>query len=523
MIDIDIKDKINNVVITKYGGSLRFLKPKLTIDLIGVEALKHIQSRIDKNLQSSHTLMLYCYLNDIYENPKCVCGLNVKFNTTTKEFMKYCSNKCRFDNQTETIKIRQQTNLTLYGSTNYLSSELGKAKIKKTNIAKYGVDNYAKTDEYKEKMIGNKDSDIVKHNKKVGMLKKSYNELISKFTHCKLLFTFNEYSGVKGYIQYSWNCNKCNADFVSSCDNGSSPICNHCKPTGSMHEIVCKQFIDKFKIDYKFRYRGLPSGKEIDIYVDDKKFGIELCGLFYHSTAGFNYAKPNHINKLTECEENGIKLFTVFDDEMYNLNKRRIVLNKIKNSLGEIKNKIYARKCKIIEIGAPTSEKFLNKYHIQGSIGSSYKYGLTYNNRLVAVMTFNKGRTATGHKSKDGHWELGRYCTIFNFSIVGGAGKLLQHFIRTVDPTLIYSYADRRWSNGNLYSKLGFDFIKNTTPNYWYTKTFKTREHRVKYQKHKLINMPSYKEELTEEEIMKLEKYYKIWDCGSKLYVWNKS
>jgi hypothetical protein len=138
-------------------------------------------------------------------------------------------------------------------------------------------------------------------------------------------------------------------------------------------------------------------------------------------------------------------------------------------------------------------------------------------------MTFNKGRTSTGHSPVEGEWELGRYCTIFNFNIVGGASKLLAHFIKNVNPNKIYSYADRRWSNGNMYNKIGFTFVKNTTPNYWYTKSFKTREHRVKYQKHKLVDFPSYDDALTEEEIMKLEKYFKIWDCGSKLYEWIKS
>jgi hypothetical protein len=133
-------------------------------------------------------------------------------------------------------------------------------------------------------------------------------------------------------------------------------------------------------------------------------------------------------------------------------------------------------------------------------------------------MTFNKERIATGNTSKEGRWELGRYCTLFNFSIVGGASRLLKHFINDHKPHSIVSYADRRWSNGNLYDTLGFTFIKNTIPNYWYTKTFKTREHRMHYQKHKLKNLMSYDASLTEEEIMKREKYFRIWDCGSKVY-----
>jgi hypothetical protein len=213
----------------------------------------------------------------------------------------------------------------------------------------------------------------------------------------------------------------------------------------------------------------------------------------------------------------------VYDDEMYNPIKKRIVFNKIKNTIINTKRKIYARKCNIVELSPEVCNKFMDKYHIQGAIGSTYKYGLLYRGRLVAVMTFNKGRTATGHTAKEDEWELGRYCTIFNFSIIGGASKLLAHFIKNVNPIKIYSYADRRWSRGDMYEKIGFTFIKNTDPNYWYTKTFKTREHRVKYQKHKLVDFLSYDKNLTESEIMEREKYFKTWDCGSKLYEWTKS
>jgi hypothetical protein len=522
MIDIDIKDKLLKISNEQYKGSLRFFKPKFTESIIGKESLDHIKKRIDIKLQKSHTLMLYCYLNDIYETPKCVCGCDTKFNTNTKEFMKYCSNKCRFENFSDVVEVRKKSNLAKYGTSNYLASDEGKKKIKDSNIRKYGVSNYTQTEEYKESVRGKKNSPESIQKTKEAHLKRSYTNLVKKFTHCSPLFTVDEFDGVRGYKQYPWSCNKCKSNFISSCDNGSSPICDFCEPTGSKHEVICKELLESLGVDYKYRYRKLPSGKEIDLFVPDKMFGIEMCGLYWHSTAGPSYAKPNHINKLNECEENGIKLFTIFDDEMYNPVKKRIVLNKIKNSVGQNKKKIHARKCKIIELNSDTCSRFLEKYHIQGAIGSTYKYGLTYKNRLVAVITFNKGRTSTGHKPVEGDWELGRYCTIFNFNVVGGASKLITHFIRNTNPNKIYSYADRRWSNGNMYEKIGFSFVKNTTPNYWYTKTFKTREHRVKYQKHKLVDFPSYDNYLTEEDIMKKEKYFKIWDCGSKLYIWNK-
>ena len=163
---------------------------------------------------------------------------------------------------------------------------------------------------------------------------------------------------------------------------------------------------------------------------------------------------------------------------------------------------------------------FFNKNHIQGDIFSKHNYGLYYKNRLVALMCFHDLRRVTGNDSKENNYELTRYCTLKNFKIIGGAGKLLSHFVKTHNPESILSYADRRWSDGRLYHNLGFDFMHNTRPNYFYIVN-KTRVNRFKYQKHKLvmdgfdINQTELKFQVldkgyvTEKEFKKLSKTYK--------------
>lgn len=133
-------------------------------------------------------------------------------------------------------------------------------------------------------------------------------------------------------------------------------------------------------------------------------------------------------------------------------------------------------------------------------------------------MTFNKGRMVTGNTQKEGVYELSRYCSISNFSVIGGPSKLLSYFIRNNHVHKIYSYCDKRWNNGKLYEKLGMSHIRDTQPNYSYTKDCKNRLHRSRFQKHKLKDFENYDDNLTEEEIMRLEKYHRIYDCGSKFY-----
>jgi hypothetical protein len=135
-------------------------------------------------------------------------------------------------------------------------------------------------------------------------------------------------------------------------------------------------------------------------------------------------------------------------------------------------------------------------------------------------MTFCKLRQALGHKAKAGHFELSRFCTISNFNIVGIASKLLTHFERTYKPTIILTYADVRWSIGNLYNHLGFTLKHMSKPGYWYTKTYNQRIHRFNFQKHLLKEKLSvFDDTLTEWENMKRNGYDRIWDCGNYVFI----
>lgn len=149
---------------------------------------------------------------------------------------------------------------------------------------------------------------------------------------------------------------------------------------------------------------------------------------------------------------------------------------------------------------------FVNRFHIQGYCPSSVKIGLWHEARLVAVMTFTKPNLAKGFRNKDG-WELSRYCT--NGSIVGGAGKLLKAFIKQYNPSSIITYADRRWSMGELYEKLGFDLSHISRPNYWYIKD-DIRIHRFRLRK-----TPNDDPHLTEVENRRKQGYIRIHDCGN--------
>ena len=190
--------------------------------------------------------------------------------------------------------------------------------------------------------------------------------------------------------------------------------------------------------------------------------------------------------------------------------------SRIKNLLGLTDNRIYGRKCIIKEITAKEAKIFLDLNHIQGNVNARIKVGLFYDNELVSLMTFGGLRKSMGGVSDVGSYELLRFCNKLDSTIIGGADKLLKYFIKTYDPKKLISYADRRWSTGNLYEKLGFTFIHDSKPSYYYIVNNR-REYRFKYRKDILIS-EGYDGSKTEREIMIERGLYRIYDCGAKRY-----
>ena len=134
--------------------------------------------------------------------------------------------------------------------------------------------------------------------------------------------------------------------------------------------------------------------------------------------------------------------------------------------------------------------------------------GLFFENNLVSVMTFSSNNIS--RKLSNGV-ELNRFCSKVGYSVVGGAGKLLAYFQKNFNPDKIISYADNRWSLGNLYQSLNFTKVSEGVPNYWYfTKNSLTRIHRFSLRK----NL-SDDQTLSEVENRKNQGFLRIWDCGS--------
>jgi hypothetical protein len=258
---------------------------------------------------------------------------------------------------------------------------------------------------------------------------------------------------------------------------------------------------------------------ELDIYLPDLNLAFEFNGLYWHNELN----KPNNYHKMKTdlCLEKGIHLVHIYEDDW--VYKQGIVKSMILNKLNKTKYKIFARKCEIKDVTDNNLIRdFLNDNHIQGFVGSKVKIGLFYDNELISLMTFGKLRKPLNSKSKNNNeYEMLRFCNKLNTNIIGGASKLFKYFINKYDPEQVISYADRSYSNGNLYNILGFKFDHITSPNYYYI-IDKIRKHRFGFRKDILIKQ-GYDTNKSEHDIMLEREYYRIYNSGNYKFLYEPS
>jgi len=222
---------------------------------------------------------------------------------------------------------------------------------------------------------------------------------------------------------------------------------------------------------------------------------------------------------LLKRRDSTITTLDVFEDE-WELHPELVKSKILHYANKSTAKKIGARQCRLELISPNVKSPFLNTYHIQGNDNSQIAIGAYINTELVAVMTFSAPRVALGQKNRTrestaGVFELVRFATHSNYHIQGIASRLLTYFQKNFSWQTIYSYADIRWSTGNLYHKLGFQLTKVNPPDYYYVVDNK-RRHRWNYRKDILKNtLPNYNPTLTEYQNMLNHGIDRVWDCGT--------
>jgi hypothetical protein len=444
-------------------------------------------------------------------NGCAVCGELTTFDDQKMKYRKHCSSKCAANNH-DTVSKRKITNLEKYGHENVFGSEEVKETIRQTHLGRRGVDHHAKVEGYKFPKVNREKVAIARKKTTYKSFKRFEDVVVPEFSE-------EEFLGGGYHKLYEWRCKTCDNVYKSWYHNGTlkeCPICN----VGTKSEREILEFLGQNKIRTEVRSRKIIPPFEIDIYVPDHKLAIEVNGLYWHSEKVIG-TKDHHLNKTLECEKRGIRLIQLFEDEWKI--KQKIVKDRLSYVLGLKRSSVIgARKCKITEIDSRSKNSFLSEHHIQEADRSSIKLGAFVNDDLVGVMTFCKQRRALGRKNViEGQWELSRFATDGKNSYPGLASKMLKRFKETNDWNEIVTYADRRWSQGNVYEQMGFTLSHSSKPNYWYTPDYHVRFHRFNFAKHMLQEKlgDQFDSDLSERENMEKAGYVRIWDCGNLVYV----
>ena len=222
------------------------------------------------------------------------------------------------------------------------------------------------------------------------------------------------------------------------------------------------------------------------------------------------------------CEKNDIRLISIFDKDWFE-NKDKIKL--FLKDLFSPKTILYGRSVIVKKITNEEVRIFYDMYHLKGnSSGYVVSYGLFYNDELVSAMSFSKPK----YGNENGiDWDLSRYSVKYGYSIVGGAEKLFTSFLNEYSPYTIITYSDCDYFNGNVYSRLGFEFVKITDlPYYWAkNKTVFTRQqcqvHKLKEKYPDLYDKAIENEASNKEDFIMHELgYYRVYRCGNKKWIW---
>ena len=449
--------------------------------------------------------------------PSCSVEIQNKMKQTNLE-------RYNVENPMQNLAVQskvKQTNLERYGVENVFQNDNIKVKIKQSILEKYNVENPSQSEIIKEKkkqtslehygVESPMQSEEVKRKISQRRLRETYKFISSSRrigNEYELLTPVEEYNGVQKQ-KLLFKHKKCGYIFEYFIRNGKYPLCPKCYFNTSRVEAEVRDFVELYFSNPIYNPREIIPPKEIDIFIPEINLAIEVDGIYYH-TETFGKDSDYHLQKSLACWDQGIDLVHIFEDEW--LFKKDIVMSMLLNRFGQTSRRIFARKCTIGEVDASFARDFLEENHIQGFINGRH-FGLAYGDELVSLITVGKPRF-----NKKYDIEIYRFCSVLDTTVVGGLSRLIKYVQKKLNPKSILTYVDLRYGIGKGYSKVGFNYVGISKPGYFYVKD-NQRYHRQQFQKHKLSTiLETFDPNLTEEENMFENGYYRIWDCGNAIF-----
>jgi len=270
-------------------------------------------------------------------------------------------------------------------------------------------------------------------------------------------------------------------------------------------------FQEDFFLTIQDRYHAVENIQTHPFYI------ISIKGSVYVNLIPLNASfLPQQLLSLQVAyQQQGILLVHLWEDVW--VNKREQVLSRI-NSFCGLNKSLHGRKAKVVALEVVQAKTFLDAYHLQGYIKTKFNLGLSLNDELVAVACFSASRPMRSKGENYKSAELVRFATKAGLTVVGGLGKLLKHFLKQISVNDLMTYADRDWSLGKGYDKLGFHFSGTTESVTFYVET-KTMN---RYQQHRLPKkiLTAFAEQniLNLDDFLTQKGFLKVFNTGNLKY-----
>lgn len=156
--------------------------------------------------------------------------------------------------------------------------------------------------------------------------------------------------------------------------------------------------------------------------------------------------------------------------------------------------RIYARNTTVKRISNDIADSFIKQYHRQGLCqfgGARYNLGLFYDGMLVGEVSFSNPRTSA--KIREYQHELVRMTFKTGIEVIGGASKLIKHYIADYKPRNFFTYQSTLGKTTAVYTYAGMKLRRHGRDKHVLVKngyTFETanKEHQQKGTKYLYLN-----------------------------------
>ncbi len=295
-------------------------------------------------------------------------------------------------------------------------------------------------------------------------------------------------------------CSTCGTRTLGTLRKLQHGRCHVCDPGGSRTQHEVANWIRTLGVTVDTNRRDLINGLEVDVFVPSHQLAIEYNGLYWHSL--LHKSTTYHQNKTDRCNDAGIKLFHLFEDEWRD--RRAIVESMIKHRLNMSPDRIGARTCSLVTLDTKQRREFFNANHIDGDVSCQCAFGLKRDDEIVAAISLRK----PFHRSHQGSLEVARYCNKLETSVPGGLGRLTKaarEFAKAMGYVTLLTYVDTRLGTREGWDAAGWRQTTATPPRFWWT-DFTDRFNRFQFKADRTNG-------LSEAQVAEAANVVKIYGC----------